>query len=208
MAKKTINSTGETHGTVRTKINENFTEVYDDLETKVDKEDGKALSAEDYTTLEKEKLAGIDDNANNYTHPASHAGSIITMADAGSYFTGESKTAESVTQEIGATLDEMTSYSTIAAVGDVYTIDFANRPVKNVKIETGDTDPKSIAVSNAPTDAELFIELTYTNAAAITWFEGITWLSGFAPTFTEGKVYRIALFKYGTGWHGNCVGGW
>jgi hypothetical protein len=109
---------------------------------------------------------------------------------------------------LASALAEMTSYSTIAAVGDVYTIDFANRPVKNVKIETGDTDPKSIAVSNAPTDAELFIELTYTNAATITWFTGITWLSGSAPTFTEGKVYRIALFKYGTGWHGNCVGGW
>jgi hypothetical protein len=63
-------------------------------------------------------------------------------------------------------------------------------------------------VTNVPTDAELFIELTYTNAAAITWFAGITWLSGSAPAFTAGKVYRIALFKYGTGWHGNSVGGW
>lgn len=100
-------------------------------------------------------------------------------------------------------------YSTVAAVTDVYTIDFANSPVKNVKIETEDTNAKTVALANVPTgDAELFIELTYTNAAAITWFEGITWLSGFAPTFTEGKVYRIALFKYGTGWHGNCVGGW
>lgn len=109
---------------------------------------------------------------------------------------------------IQETAADITNYSTVAAVGGVYTIDFANRPVKNVKIETGDTDPKSIAVSNAPTDAELFIELTYTNAAVITWFENITWLSGSAPTFTEGKVYRIALFKYNTGWHGNCVGGW
>jgi hypothetical protein len=100
-------------------------------------------------------------------------------------------------------------YSTVAAVTDVYTIDFANSPVKNVKIETEDTNAKTVALANVPTgDAELFIELTYSNAAAITWFAGITWLSGAAPTFETGKVYRIALFKYGTGWHGNCVGGW
>ena len=110
---------------------------------------------------------------------------------------------------IASTLAEITNYSTVAAAANVYTIDFANSPVKNVKIETEDSNAKTVVLTNVPTgDAELFIELTYTNAAAITWFEGITWLSGFAPTFTKGKVYRIALFKYGTGWHGNCVGGW
>ena len=108
-----------------------------------------------------------------------------------------------------SSLAELLNYSIVAAVADVYTIDFANSPVKNVKIETEDTNAKTVALANVPTgDAELFIELTYTNAAAITWFEDIAWLSGSAPTFTEGKVYRIALFKYGTGWHGNCVGGW
>lgn len=109
---------------------------------------------------------------------------------------------------VSSTLAEMLNYSTVAAVADVYTIDFANSPVKNVKIETEDTNAKTVALANVPTAAELFIELTYTNAAAITWFAGITWLSGAAPTFETGKVYRIALFKYGTGWHGNCVGGW
>ncbi len=104
---------------------------------------------------------------------------------------------------------EMLSYSTVEAVSNVYTIDFANSPVKNVKIKTEDSNAKTVVLTNVPTgDAELFIELTYTNAAVITWFEGITWLSGIAPTFTEDKVYRIAFFKYGTGWHGNCVGGW
>lgn len=39
-------------------------------ETKVDKVIGKQLSTEDYTTEEKTKLSGIDDNANNYTLPA------------------------------------------------------------------------------------------------------------------------------------------
>lgn len=36
---------------------------------KVDKEAGKGLSTNDFTTDEKNKLAGIDENANNYTLP-------------------------------------------------------------------------------------------------------------------------------------------
>lgn len=35
----------------------------------VAKEDGKGLSTNDYTSAEKEKLAGIAKGANNYTHP-------------------------------------------------------------------------------------------------------------------------------------------
>lgn len=37
--------------------------------TKVDKEHGKGLSTNDYTTAEKNKLAGIEENANNYILP-------------------------------------------------------------------------------------------------------------------------------------------
>lgn len=41
-----------------------------DLTNYVEKEEGKGLSTSDYTTEEKEKLAGIAEGANNYTHPA------------------------------------------------------------------------------------------------------------------------------------------
>lgn len=44
---------------------------------KVDKVVGKGLSTEDYTTAEKQKLAGIEDRANNYTHPETHPASMI-----------------------------------------------------------------------------------------------------------------------------------
>lgn len=40
-----------------------------DLSNYVEKETGKGLSTNDYTTEEKEKLAGIAEGANNYTHP-------------------------------------------------------------------------------------------------------------------------------------------
>ena len=40
------------------------------LAAKVDKVDGKGLSTNDYTDTEKTKLAGVAENANNYTHPS------------------------------------------------------------------------------------------------------------------------------------------
>lgn len=40
------------------------------------------LSTNDYTTTEKTKLAGIATNANNYSHPSTHAASMITDATA------------------------------------------------------------------------------------------------------------------------------
>jgi hypothetical protein len=48
------------------------------LDNKVDKVSGKGLSTNDYTTAEKNKLAGIEAGANNYTHPATHPASMIT----------------------------------------------------------------------------------------------------------------------------------
>lgn len=44
--------------------------IYVALEGKVDKEDGKVLSSNDFTDDEKSKLAGIANNANNYIHPS------------------------------------------------------------------------------------------------------------------------------------------
>ena len=51
-----------------------------DLTTKVDKVTGKALSANDFTTTLKNKLDGVDDSANNYSHPATHSASMLTGA--------------------------------------------------------------------------------------------------------------------------------
>lgn len=46
---------------------------------KVDKVAGKGLSEADFTNAEKTKLAGIAANANNYTHPSTHAAAMITQ---------------------------------------------------------------------------------------------------------------------------------
>ena len=62
MAKQTINL-GETIKSAWAKVNANFTELYNLMVNKVDKEAGKGLSENDYTTAEKSKLAGIAEGA-------------------------------------------------------------------------------------------------------------------------------------------------
>ena len=59
------------------------------LAGKVNAESGKGLSTNDYTTAEKQKLAGIAAGANNYVHPSTHPASMITglanVATSGNY---------------------------------------------------------------------------------------------------------------------------
>ena len=113
-------------------------------------------------------------------------------------------------------LADITNYATVVDNGsDIYPIDMANAGIKNVKITTADADAKEITVSNVPAgDVELFLELTYTNAAAITYTMSagstLVWLTGSAPALTAGKTYRMAFFRKSgtTVWHGNSVGGW
>jgi len=51
-------------------VNDNLDKIDEEFSRKVNKIEGKNLSSNDYTDNEKEKLKNIDENANNYTHPA------------------------------------------------------------------------------------------------------------------------------------------
>lgn len=53
------------------------------LEDKVDKVTGKGLSTNDYTTAEKDKLAGIEAEANKYVHPGGTNPHGTTKANVG-----------------------------------------------------------------------------------------------------------------------------
>lgn len=63
------------------------------LGQKVDKVTGKGLSTEDYTTAEKQKLAGIAAGANNYQHPASHPATMIQEDASHRFVTDTEKSA-------------------------------------------------------------------------------------------------------------------
>ena len=88
--------------------------------TKVDKVIGKQLSTEDYTTEEKTKLSGIDDNANNYTLPKASS-SVLGGVKTGSNITNTdgtiSLTKANVTSALG--VDPTTTY--VKKAGDTMT---------------------------------------------------------------------------------------
>ena len=63
------------------------------LGQKVDKVTGKGLSTEDYTTADKQKLAGIAAGANNYVHPSSHPATMITEDASHRFVTDTEKSA-------------------------------------------------------------------------------------------------------------------
>lgn len=79
------------------------------LAGKVDKETGKGLSANDYTTTEKEKLAGIEAGANAYTLPAATSstlggvkqGANITIAADGTISTANYTLPKATTTSLG-----------------------------------------------------------------------------------------------------------
>jgi len=56
-------------------------------------EEGMGLSHNDYTDVEKEKLSGIDEGANNYTHPETHPASMIVQ-DSTRRFVSDAKQRE------------------------------------------------------------------------------------------------------------------
>lgn len=114
-----------------------------------------------------------------------------------------------------ASISDIVNYVPVLDNGsDVYVIDMQNKPFIKVSITPLDADAKAVTVINCPARAEIFLELTYTNAAAITWTmkAGSTtfWLTGSAPTLTATKTYRMSFFTLSTGttWHNTSVGGW
>lgn len=79
------------------------------LNGKVDKVSGKGLSTNDYTTAEKQKLAGIESGANKYTLPAATAdtlGGVKTGANITNTDGAISLTKKNVTDALGYTPPE------------------------------------------------------------------------------------------------------
>lgn len=78
-----------------------LTKVKEKLSGKVDKVSGKQLSTNDYTTTEKNKLAGIAAGANNYSHPAYTARTGVPTADAKPGFGGTFQVSQPVSDSQG-----------------------------------------------------------------------------------------------------------
>ncbi|MGL5328323.1 MAG: hypothetical protein ACRDD7_03570, partial [Peptostreptococcaceae bacterium] len=116
-----------------------------EIKNKVNKVVGKELSTNDYTTLEKQKLSGIADNANNYTHPATHDASMI-VENTNKRFVSDAEMSNKL--EVGnilagtnITLDKVGNNVTInstATGGGDYMLPTASATVKGgVKVGSG-----------------------------------------------------------------------
>lgn len=75
------------------------------LNRKVNAEIGKTLSSNDYTSIEKRKLEGIEENANYYAHPSIHeTNMIIESSPLSSVGTGEEATQHEINLNINNSL--------------------------------------------------------------------------------------------------------
>lgn len=164
--------------------------------TKVDKVIGKQLSTEDYTTEEKTKLSGIDDNANNYTLPAATTttlGGIIvgdrlsidstgklvatytyTLPKASSSVLGGVKTGSNITNTDGTI--SLTKANVTSALG----VDPTTTYVK----KAGDTMTGLLRIKNSVGGAQLelystesdggaYVRFYNNNQTVNTWYLGV-----------------------------------
>lgn len=121
-------------------LNSNITQLQ---AQKVDKVEGKGLSANDYTTPEKNKLAAIEAEANKYVLPAATAsalggvkiGSNITLADGGTI----SITKANVTSALG--VDPTTTY--VKKAGDTMTGSLTLETTSDINLYSNVSVPSS-----------------------------------------------------------------
>lgn len=76
-----------------------------DLSGYVEKETGKGLSTNDFTNALLAKLNGIANNANNYTHPSTHAAAMITEDSSHRFTTDAEKSAWNSKLSASSTID-------------------------------------------------------------------------------------------------------
>ena len=84
-----------------------------ELSNKVDKEDGKGLSSNDYTTIDKNKLGTIEEGANKYTHPTSHSADMITTDSTHRFVTDEEKTTWNSKSNFSGSYNDLTNKPSI-----------------------------------------------------------------------------------------------
>lgn len=170
------------------------------------------------SAADKTKLDGVASGATNYTHPANHPPSIITQ-DASNRFVTDTEKATwnakgDVTLNGTQTLTNKTlTTPLVTGLHETRTAMGANA----IDLATGNFFSKTISgattftVSNVPatgTAATFILDLTNGGSAAITWFAGVKWAGGTAPTLTAAGRDVLGFFTHdgGTTWTGLVMG--
>lgn len=79
---------------------------------------GHVLTDNNYTTVEKNKLSGVEANANNYTHPSTHNASIITQDATHRFVSDTEKTNWNGKSTFSGSYTDLTNKPTIPTVSN------------------------------------------------------------------------------------------
>lgn len=182
-------------------VNSNMDLIDAALGNKVEKVAGKGLSSTDYTADEKNKLAGIDDGANNYVHPEGTNPHSTTKADVG---LGNVENVKQMPISGGVLEDYAEKIVALLSSEGASTIDLSAGNVFSHTLTEATTYSISNAVSNAAHSFTLIITQPATSVA-VTFPASVKWQNGATPDMsTGGKIYVTTFLSIdgGTTWLG------
>ena len=183
-----------------------------DLIVKVDKEEGKGLSSNDYTNEEKAKLAGLE----NYDDTQIRTlidGKQDVIPDLADIRSGASKGATALQSETDPiysadkpSLALKTDIPDISGKADktlvvtemVGNSSYSIAPNRLTRLGTLASNV-TLSLNTASEEAgvvnvyDIIFTTPATNAPSITWPEGITWVGGSAPAIAGGKTYEVSI---------------
>ena len=142
-------------------VNGNLDKIDEEFGRKVNKVEGKGLSSNDYTDEEKEKLKNIDENANNYVHPATagnkhipsggSAGQVLKYGGSSGTASWDNGSYYGTCQTAAATAAKTVSLSGFSLfTGATVAVMFSNgNTAANPTLNVNDTGAKAIYYRNA-----------------------------------------------------------
>lgn len=187
------------------------TEYTNDMNRKVDKISGKMLTTNDYTTAEKNKLAGL----NNYSHPSTHPASIISQ-DINNRFVTDAQISTWNSKANGShTHSEYSptshTHSNYALSNHTHTDTLVTKTVSGGILTLGNEEFQKC--TNLPTNTEIRlpsgsgykqIHLFFDTSADLTLiFPNVKWQV--IPNIKANKTYEIIFTYEGSKWLGGYV---
>jgi hypothetical protein len=182
-------------------INNNMDLIDTALFNKVEKAAGKDLSTNDYTTEEKNKLAGIEANANNYVHPEGTNPHSTTKSDVG---LGNVDNTKQMPISGGKLENYTEKLVALTSTEGASTIDLSAGNVFSHTLTEATTYSISNAVSNAAHSFTLIITQPATSVA-VTFPASVKWQNGATPDMNAAsKIYVVTFLSIdgGTTWLG------
>lgn len=117
--------------------------------------------------------------------------------------------AKKETNEVKATITDITTQLTVAEATNVYTLDLATK--KSFTIDVTNATAKTITFSNIPVGLDFAKPVTVKVVCSVgniisTYPTGVVWVDGVVPIYTIGKTYYLTFMRITNGWHGMCLG--